>query len=151
MIAPFPRAYARCLTNHSGATGNAMPYNLPQAAAAVRRDRSTILRAIKAGKLSATRDAASNGWLIEPAELHRLYAAQPDAQQRNADATAVLEAKFEAEQAKVALLERSVEDLRRRLDASEAERRAAQAQATALLTDRRPTAPARRWWQWGRR
>jgi len=84
--------------------------------------------------------------------LHRLYAAQPDAQQRNADATAVLEAKFEAEQAKVALLERSVEDLRRRLDASEAERRAAQAQVTALLTDQRaPPSPARRsWWRWGR-
>ena len=70
----FPLAYARCLTTYSCATGDAMPYNLPQAAAAVGRDRSTILRAIKAGKLSATRDAASNGWLIEPAELHRLYA-----------------------------------------------------------------------------
>jgi hypothetical protein len=132
-----------------------MPYNLPQAAAAVGRDRSTILRAIKAGKLSATRDAASNGWLIEPAELHRLYAVQPDAQQRNADGTAVLEAKFEAEQAKVGLLERSVDDLRRRLDASEAERRAAQAQVTALLTDQRaappaPTTPRRRWWSWRR-
>src|SRR4051794_3753658 len=70
-----------------------MPYNLPQAAAAVSRDRSTILRAIRAGKLSATSDAATGGWLIEPAELHRLYPAQPDVQQRNADATAVLENK----------------------------------------------------------
>ena len=81
-----------------------MPYNLPQAAAAVARDCSTILRAIKAGKLSATREAATNGSLIEPAELHRLYPTQADAQQRNADATAVLEAKLEAERGKVALL-----------------------------------------------
>jgi hypothetical protein len=50
-----------------------MPYTLPQAAVAVARDRSTILRMIKAGKLSATRDPANNGWLIEPAELHRMY------------------------------------------------------------------------------
>src|SRR4051794_25146025 len=138
-----------------------MPYNLPQAAAAVGRDRSTILRAIKGGKLSATRDAASNGWLIEPAELHRLYAAQPDAQQRNADATAVLEAKLEAEQAKVVLLERSVDDLRRRLDAADEERR----KLTLVLADLRsappsspaPTVPAtpsapvwRSWWPWRR-
>src|SRR4051794_14665665 len=137
-----------------------MPYNLPQAAAAVGRDRSTILRAIKGGKLSATRDAATGGWLIEPAELHRLYAVQPDAQQRNADATAVLEAKLEAEQAKVAMLERSVEDMRHRLDAADTERRqsldrlaAAQERIAALLTDQRPTAPAaprRSWLRWGR-
>src|SRR4051812_10424479 len=91
---PFPPRICALLSTHSGATGDAMPYNLPQAAAAAGRDRSTILRAIKAGKLSAARDAASNGWLIEPAELHRLYPAQPDAQQRNADTTAVHEAKL---------------------------------------------------------
>src|SRR3954454_17680069 len=145
---------------HSSATGGAMPYNLPQAAAAVGRDRSTILRAIKAGKLSATRDTAANGWLIEPAELHRLYQDQPDAQQRNADATAVLEAKFEAEQAKVVMLERTVNDLRHRLDEANAERRqtadrlaAAQERIAALLTDQRPTAPAparRSWLPWRR-
>ena len=115
-----------------------MPYNLPEAAAAVGRDRSTILRQIRSGKLSATRDPVSRSWQIEPAELFRLYAAQADAQQRNASATAVLETKLEAEQAKVALLERSVEDLRRRLDAADAERR----QLTLVLADMRAATPA---------
>src|SRR3954453_23942739 len=146
---------------HSGATGDAVPYNLPQAAAAVARDRSTILRAIRGGKLSATRDTATGGWLIEPAELHRLYAAQPDAQQRNADATAVIEARFEAEQAKSAMLERTVDDLRHRLDQADIDRRqaldrlaAAQERIAALLTNQRTPEPlpARRsGWRWGRR
>jgi hypothetical protein len=129
-----------------------MPYNLPQAAAAVGRDRSTILRQIRSGKLAAKRDPVSRSWLIEPSELHRLYELQPDAQQRNAGATAVLEAKLEAEHAKVALLERSVEDLRRRLDAADEERR----KLTLVLADMRSAtpvpAPARRWWwSWQRR
>ena len=103
-----------------------------------------------AGKLPATCDLATGDWLIEPAELHRLYATQADAQQRNTNATSVLEAKLDAEQAKVALLERSVNDLRRQLDAADEERR----RLTMALSDLRakndnavgsaPTAPARR-------
>ena len=50
-----------------------MPHTLRQAAKAVSKDRTTILRAILSGKLSATRDEATGSWLIEPAELHRLY------------------------------------------------------------------------------
>jgi hypothetical protein len=120
------------------------------------RDRSTILRAIRHGKLSATRGAATGGWLIEPAELHRLYPAQPDAQQRNADAiaaTAVLEARLEGEQAKVAMLERVNDDLRRLLDEERRERRQVQARLDALLTDQRSALPApvrRSWWRWRR-
>ncbi|MGH8326948.1 MAG: DNA-binding protein, partial [Steroidobacteraceae bacterium] len=66
-----------------------MAYTLAKAATAVGRDRSSILRAIKSGKLSAMRDEASGAWLIEPSELHRLYppadaqgSAQPDAEVR---------------------------------------------------------------------
>jgi hypothetical protein len=40
-----------------------------------------------------------------------------------------------------------IRDLRARLDASEAERRATQVQLTAILTDQRAI-PARRWWHW---
>ena len=51
--------------------GETMPYNLAQAGTAVRRNRSTLLKAIRRGAISATRDEATGGWLIEPAELHR--------------------------------------------------------------------------------
>jgi hypothetical protein len=53
-----------------------MPYSLSQAAEAVGMNRSSILRAVKAGKISATRDEHDQ-WQIEPAELHRVYPAAP--------------------------------------------------------------------------
>src|SRR5215213_370276 len=53
--------------------GFPMPHTLRAAAKAVGRDRTTLLRAIRAGKLSAIHDAATGSWLIEPAELHRVY------------------------------------------------------------------------------
>jgi hypothetical protein len=47
-------------------------YTIATAAAAVGRNKSAILRAIEAGKISVTRD--ENGeWQIDPAELHRIY------------------------------------------------------------------------------
>jgi Helix-turn-helix domain len=49
-----------------------MSYSLSQAAQACRVNRTTISRAIKQGKLSATRDA-HNHWQVDPAELHRVY------------------------------------------------------------------------------
>jgi GH24 family phage-related lysozyme (muramidase) len=42
-------------------------HNLVSAAAATGVNRSTILRAIKAGRISAQRDE-TNGWQIDPAE-----------------------------------------------------------------------------------
>ena len=51
-----------------------MAYTLRQAAAATGRHRSSLLRCIQDGKLSATCDPVSGSWLIEPAELHRLFA-----------------------------------------------------------------------------
>jgi hypothetical protein len=47
-------------------------YNLVTAGVAVGLNRSSILKAIKTGKISATRDELG-GWCIEPAELHRVY------------------------------------------------------------------------------
>jgi len=51
------------------------------AATACGINRSTVLRAIKAGRISATKDEVTGAWLIEPAEMHRLYppVAVPDA------------------------------------------------------------------------
>ena len=51
-------------------------YSLVTGAAATGVNRSTILRAIRAGKLSAERDG-SGAWAIQPAELHRLFPALP--------------------------------------------------------------------------
>ena len=65
---PLDRALA-CRTS----TGAIMGYSLGEAARAAHRTKPTILRAIRAGKLSATKDEASGAWAIEPAELHRLY------------------------------------------------------------------------------
>jgi hypothetical protein len=61
-----------------------LPYSLSQAAEAVGMNRSSILRAIKAGKISATRDEHDQ-WQIEPAELHRIYPAAPAPASRHTD------------------------------------------------------------------
>ena len=151
-----------------------MPYTLRQAASATGRERTTLLRAIQAGKLSATRDEASGSWLIEPAELHRVYppaeaddrtgADNGDAEGRTSDSQVVvlaaqaeigeLRARLEAAQEGNRLRDDVIADLRRQRDREAEERRQAQAQLTALLSDQRPapTAPARRaWWPWRRR
>jgi excisionase family DNA binding protein len=138
-----------------------MPYTVAQAAKAAGRSKSTLLRAIQSGKLSATRDPMTEGWLIEPAELQRAYrVASTDPVRVDANGVsriAELEARFEAEQAKNAILLDQVADLRRRLDAEAEERR----RLTMVLADMRaapasapqpPQAvPARRsWWPWRR-
>jgi hypothetical protein len=47
-------------------------HTIATAAAAVGRNKTAILRAINAGKISATKD--ENGeWQIDPAELHSIY------------------------------------------------------------------------------
>jgi hypothetical protein len=64
--------------NRSGCTvsargnGRHPMYTIATAAAAVGRNKSAILRAINAGKISITKD--ENGeWQIDPAELHCIY------------------------------------------------------------------------------
>src|ERR1700730_17408275 len=49
-----------------------MSYTLGQAAKAVGRSKTSILRSIKAGRISAGRDELGQ-WAIEPCELHRVY------------------------------------------------------------------------------
>src|SRR5262249_2037081 len=50
----------------------AMSYSLVEAAIACGVNRSTVLRAIKASKISASKDEQGE-WRIEPAEVHRVY------------------------------------------------------------------------------
>src|SRR3954471_22714649 len=50
-----------------------MRQSLAQAAATVGRSRSTILRSIRSGKLSAERDELTGAWSIDMAELARVF------------------------------------------------------------------------------
>jgi hypothetical protein len=68
-----------------------MRYTIAQAAQAAGINRSTVLRAIKGGKISGQRHG-QGAWTVEPVELHRVFPpaealpkavpqhAQPDAQ-----------------------------------------------------------------------
>ena len=49
-----------------------MPYSLQSAATACGVNRSTILRAIKSGRISASKDELG-AWVLEPVEVHRVY------------------------------------------------------------------------------
>ena len=146
-----------------------MAYTLRQAATATGKHRSSLLRCIQEGKLSATRDPVSGSWLIEPAELHRLFApitsTGDDAEHRSvldhehssahstvqtirntAEHRSVRGAAALAEirelRARLADKDAQLVDLKYRLDRCDEERRQVQAQLTALLTDQRPAAPA---------
>lgn len=56
-----------------------MGYTLGQAAEATGKAKSTILKSIKAGRISAIKDDVGN-WNIEPSELHRVYEVLPKEQ-----------------------------------------------------------------------
>jgi hypothetical protein len=127
-------------------------YTLAQAIAATRRSRSTLIRAIRSGRLSATRDE-SGTYFVEPSELYRVFPALGDGTpadiSNGVPRHAELIARLEAEQAKNAILQNQVSDLRTRLDRESEERRqaldrlaAAQERITALLTDQRSATPA---------
>jgi excisionase family DNA binding protein len=87
-----------------------MPYTLQEASEATGLNRSTIFRAIRAGKLSATRNEQGT-WQIEPAELHRVYPplAAPDVSTARTHHDALADKM-------VQLLERQLEDMRQERD-----------------------------------
>src|SRR3954452_1140222 len=130
------------------------PYTLTTASEAARKSKSTILRAIQKGRLSATR-TDNGGWLIDPAELHRAFpgvlhgmnATAVTSSQNVLQAKggmAALQARLEATEARLADTQELVGTLWRRLDRAEEERRQVQAQRAGLVTDQRPA--QRRWW-----
>lgn len=130
-------------------------HTLRAAAKAVGRDRTTLTRAIRSGKLSASRDEVTGAWLIEPAELHRLYppadvpgAAGGDAQARTPDERDImireLQVRLGAAQELARVQEHTLADVRRRLDTATAQLGEALTQVR-LLTDQRPA--QRSWWR----
>ena len=111
-------------------------HTLAMAAKATGLNRSTVLRAIKSGKVSAAKNEHGE-WQIDPAELHRVYPAGADAPRRTsaeqrhaitlgqADAAALLEAQIASLKDVAALMRDQLEDVRNDRDAwrSQAEQR----------------------------
>lgn len=118
--------------------------SLSQAAKLAGKSKSTINRAIKTGKLSATRH--ENGtYSIDPAELSRAFDVEPleGAKRHDAepDGTRLLE--------RIAALEALLSREREISADLKEDRDRWRQQATALLIDQRPTTTAR--WRWWRR
>jgi hypothetical protein len=124
-----------------------MSYSLAEAAKATGLYKSTILRSIKAGRLTGTKDALGQ-WQIDPAELHRVYApassnGAPTTQRAFTQSAALIEA-----QGRATLAEQRLADLKAALDDMKAQRDKWQVQAEAtqrLLAD--ATARRRPWWR----
>jgi hypothetical protein len=120
-----------------------MSYSLSNAATACGVYKSTVLRSIKAGRLTATKDALGQ-WRIEPAELHRVY---PPAQRNGEDGNGTRHGAVEALRA--ALAEQRVADLLGMLDDVRTQRDRWQQQAERLaLTDARAQQPTLRELKW---
>ena len=123
-----------------------MTYTLKQAAEAIGKSKPTVLRAIQAGRISATRSTANGGWLIEPAELHRIYETvreAPDETPRNGGAET---AETRELRARVDDARETIRDLRARLDTATSQLGEA-LQQMRLLTDQRVKAdPPRGLW-----
>ena len=140
-----------------------MTLTLAQAAEATGRSRSTLLRAIRKGQISASRDAAG-GFLVEESELSRMFPIRPDGAPDDAALPSLAEAlaRLDAAEARIADKDTTIADLRHRLDEERAERRqtsdrlaAAQERIAALLTHQgasaAPSAASqRRWLPWRR-
>ena len=129
-----------------------MPLSLAEAAASTSTNRTTILRAIKAGKVSATRDAHGN-WTIEPAELHRVYPPRTEGGSNTTHYRAqIAEA---AQTTQIAALRETADLMRAQLDDVRKDRDHWRDQAQAItrhLADARAPAPApvpatRPWWK----
>jgi uncharacterized coiled-coil protein SlyX len=151
-----------------------MQYTAGDAARATGKNIATITRAIKSGKISASKDE-TGAWRIEPSELHRVFppiAQELRKQQMQDDATpkqepnvsndillreelATLRERVSSQDQLLADRADQIADLRTRLDREGEERR----KLAALLTDQRPsvtpsapseTVPPRSWWPWRR-
>jgi excisionase family DNA binding protein len=121
----------------SNASGRAtMPYSLAEAAQATGLNRSTILRAIKNGRISGTRDD-QGAWTVEPVELHRVFppaAAEPKAVPQDAQADAL-----------VAELRAQLADMRQQRDAWQG---IAERLALGAPKPPEPEKKSMSWWRW---
>ena len=123
---------------------------LNQAAKATNKSKSTIQHALKTGRLSGHKDSSGN-YCIDTSELFRVY--EPNTI-NTAKGTALEHIETDVKTAllvqQLAFLEQTVgrleyekNDISRRLDKSEEERRETQAKLTALLTFQQEEKPAK--------
>lgn len=132
--------------------------SLREAAREAGVSKSTILRAIQRGRLSAARTDDGGYDIIQPAELFRIYeprtsadrtgndAAGQDAPASVQEATAVLQAENEGLRNQVATLRELADEMKAQRDSWQRQTEAAQLQATTaqqLLADLRPAAKKR--------
>lgn len=116
-----------------------MRYSAGQAAKATGVSTSTITRALKSGKISGERQA-EGGWLIDPAELHRVFPPVTPPQSRNPSTpqheTPDLDSRNSGLERLVATLQEQIHDLREDRDGWRA-----QAERLALLLPAKAPAP----------
>ena len=121
--------------------------SLSQAAKLTGKSKSTINRAIKTGKISATRHE-DGSYSINPAELSRAFKLEPEEGTKRRDAEPTGTHLLERIEALETMLSREREisaDLKEDRDRW-------RQQAAALLTDQRSNnTPAPRWWHWRRK
>ena len=135
-----------------------MPFSLREAAQQAGVSKSTILRAIRSGRLSAARTEDA-GYAIDPAELARVYPPQR-ATERSAgqDATpatvrddalenAGLRAEVEGLRQLLAQMRDTVADLKEDRDGWRGQAEAAQRLLAATSTPSAGTEPKRPWWR----
>lgn len=125
-----------------------MGYTLGEAAKATGKAKTTIQRAVKGGRISASK-TSTGAYDIEPSELHRVFPVtvaqpsirndtQPSDKSRENDAD-VLQVKVEMLEQQLRREEDTIEDLRKRLDRAESR--------IVSLTDLRPQpSPATKGW-----
>ena len=148
-----------------------MGYTLGQAAEATGKAKSTILKSIRAGRISAQKDAFEN-WDIQPSELHRVYPKRGEGEQNEQHAAPASEQGNGGETAKIRELEARLEamaellnEIKSSRDKTEAQLERERAEAaewrrtiTALLPppqeqkpDPRPVTVWEMFWPWSRR
>jgi hypothetical protein len=122
-------------------------YTLGTAATAAGLSKSTIHRAIKAGRISATKNDTGD-WSIDPAELHRVFppvTVEPVPLER--DATPQLEALVAKLEAEITALKSVSDLLRSQLDDVRTDRNAWREQAARLALPAAEVEPKRPWWK----
>ena len=122
--------------------GNPVYFTLGQAAREVGKSKGTLSKYIKLGKLSYVKKDG-NQYQIDPAELFRVFpkkkreTAQNERMETpaNTNVNSGLEREIELLNERLKEKDETIDDLRQRLDRTDAERQKVQTQLTALLTD----------------
>ena len=125
---------------------------LAQAAAMTGMARSSILRAIKRGALSGTRQDDGT-WLVDGAELARAFPVNAQPALHDAHPNPVAAVKLEAAQQRIADLERALSDMRSERDdwkdqAQSVTRQLAPPALQGAQPDAQPATALRRTWRW---